>query len=73
MPTELVAVPRVEALSDPTELRRCIRDLLALSALPAILKTYDPYQIADSVASALVATLDSEFVTSRCPGGPMVR
>ena len=55
-------MPRVEALSDPTELRRCIRDLLALSALPAILKRYDPHQIADSVAAALVSMLDSEFV-----------
>jgi PAS domain S-box-containing protein len=53
---------RVEALSDPTELRRCIRDLLALSALPAILKTYDPHQIVDSVAAALVSMLDAEFV-----------
>src|ERR1700730_14401689 len=52
----------VEALSDPAELRRCIRDLLALSALPAILKTYDPHQIADSVAAALVSMLDAEFV-----------
>jgi PAS domain S-box-containing protein len=55
-------MPRAEALSDPTELRRCIRDLLALSALPAILKRYDPHQIADSVAAALVSMLDSEFV-----------
>ena len=54
-------MPRVEALSDPTELRRCMRDLLALSALPAILKSYDPRQIADSVAAALVSMLDSEF------------
>ena len=54
-------MPRVEALSDPAELRRCMRDLLALSALPAILKSYDPRQIADSVAAALVSMLDSEF------------
>ena len=57
-----VAMQGVEALSDPAELRRCIRDLLALSALPAILKTYDPHQIADSVAAALVSMLDAEFV-----------
>jgi PAS domain S-box-containing protein len=55
-------MPRAEALSDPTELRRCIRDLLALSALPAILKSYDPHQIADSVTAALVSMLDAEFV-----------
>ncbi len=51
-------MPRVDTLSDPTELRRCIRDLLALSALPAILKRYDPHQIADSVAEALVSMLE---------------
>jgi PAS domain S-box-containing protein len=52
----------VEALFDPAELRRCIRDLLALSTLPAILKTFDPYRIADSVAAALASMLDSDFV-----------
>ena len=55
-------MPRGEALSDPTDLRHCIRDLLALSALPAILKTYDPHQIAESVAAALLSMLDAEFV-----------
>jgi len=55
-------MPRVEALSDPAELRRCMRDLLALSALPAILKSYDPRQIADYVGAALVSMLDAELV-----------
>src|SRR5882724_9982673 len=45
-----------------------MRDLLALSALPAILKSYDPHQIADSVAAALVSMLDSEFVYISLPG-----
>ena len=31
-----------------------LRDLIALSALPAIWKTYDPQQIADNLAAALV-------------------
>jgi len=53
---------------DPTELRRCIRDLLALSTLPAILKTFDPYRIADSVATALASMLDSDFVYVLLPG-----
>jgi hypothetical protein len=61
---------RVEALSDPAELRRCIRDLLALSALPAILKRYDPHQIADSVAAALASMLDAEFVYISLRGKP---
>jgi PAS domain S-box-containing protein len=59
---------QVEALFDPTELRRCIRDLLALSTLPAILKTFDPNRIADSVAAALASMLDSDFVYILLPG-----
>ena len=50
------------------ELRRCIRDLVALSALPAIWKTYDPLQIADSVAAALVTMLETEVVYVAVPG-----
>jgi PAS domain S-box-containing protein len=61
-------MPQVDALFDPTELRRCIRDLLALSTLPAILKTFDPYRIADSVAAAVASMLDSDFVYILLPG-----
>jgi PAS domain S-box-containing protein len=43
-------------------LRRCIRDLVAISTLPAIWKDYDPNQIADSVAAALVAMTGADFV-----------
>lgn len=55
-------MPWLEALSDPVELRRCIRDLIALSTLPAIWKDYNPYQIADSAAAALVGMLGADFV-----------
>jgi signal transduction histidine kinase len=55
-------MPWLEALSDPSELRRCIRDLVALSTLPAIWKDYNPYQTAASAAVALVAMLDADFV-----------
>jgi PAS domain S-box-containing protein len=55
-------MPWVEALDDPQELRRCIRDLVALSALPAVWKNHDPQQIADSVAQALLSMLNAEFV-----------
>jgi PAS domain S-box-containing protein len=61
-------MPQVDMVFDPTELRRCIRDLLALSTLPAILKTFDPYRIADSVATALASMLDSDFVYVLLPG-----
>src|SRR5215204_6345660 len=55
-------MPWVEALSDPPQLRRCIRDLVALSTLPAIWHDYDARQIVDGVAAALVSMLDAEFV-----------
>ena len=55
-------------LADPQELRRCIRDLVALSTLPAIWKNYDPQQIADSVAAALVSMLSADFVHVALPG-----
>jgi signal transduction histidine kinase len=52
----------MESLSDPQELQRCIRDLVALSTLPAIWTGYGPQQIADSVATALVSMLNVEVV-----------
>jgi PAS domain S-box-containing protein len=55
-------MPWIEALSDSQELRHCIRDLVALSTLPAIWQTYGPDQIAESLAAALVSMLDSDFV-----------
>jgi PAS domain S-box-containing protein len=62
-------MPGITTLSDPAELQRCIRDLVALSTLPALWKSYDPHQIADSVAAALVSTLDADFVCVALPGG----
>jgi PAS domain S-box-containing protein len=62
-------MPWIEALSDSQELRHCIRDLVALSTLPAIWQTYGPDQIAESLAAALVSMLDSEFVYIALPGG----
>ena len=58
----------LQALSDPTELRRFIRDLLALSALPAMMKGYSPQQIADTVADAVESMLDADFIYMALPG-----
>ena len=58
----------VEKLSDPKELRRCIRDLVALSTLPAMWQKLDPYQIADSVAAALLSMLHADLVYMAIPG-----
>ena len=55
-------MPWMESLSDPQELQRCIRDLVALSTLPAIWTGYGPQQIADSVATALVSMLNADVV-----------
>lgn len=63
-------MPWVEGLSNPRELRRCIRDLIALSALPALWHDYDPNQIADSLATALVSILDVDITYARLRGLP---
>ena len=60
-------MPWVEALSDLQQLRRCIRDLVALSTLPAIWAGYGPQQIGDSIAAALVPMLDADFVYVALP------
>ena len=60
-------MPRVEELSDRRELRRCIRDPVALSTLPAIWTGYGPKEIADSVATALVSMLEADFVYIALP------
>ena len=61
-------MPWVDELSEPQELRRCIRDLVALSALPAIWKDYNPRQIADSVAAALISMLNADVIYVSVPG-----
>jgi two-component system, LuxR family, sensor kinase FixL len=61
-------MPWVEALTDTQDLRRCIRDLVALSTLPAIWKNYQPQQIADSIAAALLSMLAADFVYLAFPG-----
>jgi len=53
--------------SDPQALRTYIRDLIALSALPTIWKDYQPQQIAESVAGALLAVLSADLVYVSMP------
>jgi PAS domain S-box-containing protein len=55
-------MPWTEPLADPNELRRCIRDLVALSTLPAGWLKYDMRQIGGSMVAALVSMLDADFV-----------
>jgi PAS domain S-box-containing protein len=61
-------MPWVEQFSDPQELRRYIRDLMALSALPAMWKDFDPPQIAENVAAALITMLGADFIYVALPG-----
>src|ERR1700728_5259481 len=60
------AVP--EPGSQVLELRRLVRDLIALSALPAMWRNYDPGRVADSAASALASMIDANFVYVGLPG-----
>jgi hypothetical protein len=55
-------MPWTEPLVDPDELRRCIRDLVALSTLPAGWQNYDIRQIGGSIVAALASMLDADFV-----------
>jgi PAS domain S-box-containing protein len=50
------------ASPDVSDLRRCIRDLVALSTLTAAWPNSPPLQGAQSLATALVTVLDAEFV-----------
>lgn len=62
-------MPWPGANSEPEELRRCVRDLIALSSLPAIWDDMLPAEIVESVSSALVSMLGAElvFVTVGAP------
>ena len=55
-------MPAVEAIGeDPQELRRGLRDLVAVSMLPAIWRDYDAREIAESVTEVLIRMLGLEF------------
>ena len=53
--------------SDPQDLRTYIRDLIALSALPGIWMGYQPQQIAESLADALLAVLSADLIHVSLP------
>ncbi len=48
----------------------CLRDIVALSTLPAIWSGADPERIAESLAASLFSMLDAEFVCIYFTGGP---
>jgi signal transduction histidine kinase len=58
----------METHSDEIQtLRRCVRDLVALSTLPEVWIDYGPLGIAESLADVLLSTLYLDFVFVRCP------
>ena len=59
----------MEPVSDETRtLRRTMRDLVALSALPAVWAGYRPIQVAEGLADVLRSTLRLDLVYLRLPG-----
>src|SRR6202011_5675960 len=61
-------MPWTEPATSFSELRRCIRDLVALSTLPAGWQNYDMRQIGASIVAALISMLDADFVLIALPG-----
>jgi hypothetical protein len=57
-----------ESRASSDELQRCIRDLVALSTLPAAWQNYDIRQIGNSIVAALISMLDADFVFITLPG-----
>jgi len=58
----------MKALPDETRTQRTIRDLVALSTLPAIWVNYQPLQVAQSLAEVLQSTLGLDLVYLRLRG-----
>ncbi|TYL96368.1 GHKL domain-containing protein [Bradyrhizobium rifense] len=55
-------MPWTDPLADPDELRRCMRDVVAISILPKAWRNYDLRRICDSIAGALFTMLRADFV-----------
>ena len=54
-------IQQLPTLEDEAELRRCVRDLVALSSLPALWIKADARQIADAVAQVVVSVVGADF------------
>src|ERR1700726_30980 len=61
-------MPWTEPFANSQDLQRCIRDLVALSALPAAWQHYDIRQIGSSIVAALISMLEADFVFIALPG-----
>src|ERR1700680_3428637 len=61
-------MPWTDPRANSSDLKRCIRDLVALSTLPAAWQNYDMRQIGSSIVAALISILDVDFVFIALPG-----
>src|SRR5258708_35424328 len=61
-------MPWTDPLVNSSELKRCIRDLVALSTLPAAWQNFDMRQIGSSIVAALISMLEADFVFIALPG-----
>jgi PAS domain S-box-containing protein len=57
--------PSVESTAAPAPLRRCLRDIVALSTLPALWTQAEAREIAESLGDALLRVLDCNFIYVR--------
>ena len=52
------------------QLRRCLRDLAAITALPAVWRASEPAAIAEGLADVLINVLNLRFVLVRLKSAP---
>src|SRR3984893_14975090 len=67
MRADRITQPARRSVDDAAELRRNLRDLVALTALPAIWLGQSPQVIVESFTDALLRTLRVDFVSARLP------
>ena len=67
MRADRITQPARRSVDDADELRRNLRDLVALTALPAIWLGQSPHVIVESFTDALLRTLRVDFVYARLP------
>ncbi len=60
-------MPSTAPVATADDLRHCIRDLVALSTLPAAWLDYDTRQIGENIVAALITMLAADFVLMMLP------
>ncbi|HLK61027.1 MAG TPA: PAS domain-containing protein, partial [Chthonomonadaceae bacterium] len=65
---EKSAPPEIDLSGEVQELRRCLRDVLALTTLPALWEGREPQGVAESLADALLSVLRLDLIYVRLAG-----